>query len=132
MPGTFVFMSVAAKITAGVAAAAVAGFVALALPACTSAGEAAPTATPARPAAEESPSATATAAPETPLTELPASALESIPWIVYPDGFECVGTEGCPNDYRAAFGEPGDPLPEHVEIYDPAVHDGVLVFPANQ
>lgn len=90
-----------------------------------------PTAASDTPTAEESPSATATAAPETPLTELPAWAWESVPWLVYPDGFECTGAEGCPNDYRHHFGEPGDPLPEGVEVYDPAVHDGVLVFPAN-
>ena len=31
------------------------------------------------------------------LTELPDWAKEGNPvWLVYPDGFECVGTEGCP------------------------------------
>jgi hypothetical protein len=54
---------------------------------------------------------------------------ESTPWLIYPDGFECGGTEGCPNDYRALIGEPGPVLPEGVEYYDPAKHDCVVVAP---
>ncbi|WP_350352752.1 hypothetical protein ABS642_07015 [Microbacterium sp. A8/3-1] len=62
-------------------------------------------------------------------TELPEGALASVPWLIYPDGFECGGTEGCPNDYRAHFGEPGPVLPDGVEYYDPAKHDCVVVAP---
>jgi hypothetical protein len=69
-------------------------------------------------------------AAEVPLTELPEWARESVPWLVYPEGFTCTGTEGCPNDYRVWFGEPADVLPEGVEYYDPAVH--TWVFPADQ
>ncbi len=58
-----------------------------------------------------------------PITELPAWAQESRPWIIYPEGFRCQGTEGCPNDFRALIGEPGDVLPADVEYYDPAKHD---------
>ena len=43
------------------------------------------------------------------------------------EGFVCSGTEGCPNDYRAWFGEPGAVLPEGVEYYDSTVH--TWVFP---
>lgn len=63
------------------------------------------------------------------LTELPEWALASSPWLIYPDGFECSGTEGCPNDYRSLIGEPGPVLPEGVEYYDPAKHDCVVVQP---
>lgn len=90
------------------------------------------TATTAAPQAA-APSPTATVAPTpTPnyLTELPAWALDSIPWLVYPEGFKCSGTEGCPNDYRATFGEPGPVLPEHVEYYDPAKHECTFAAPA--
>lgn len=82
------------------------------------------TATTAQQAAEPTSTPTATATP-TPayLSELPAWALGTgMPWFIYPDGFECSGTEGCPNDYRAFFGEPGPVLPEGVEYYDPAIH----------
>lgn len=63
------------------------------------------------------------------LTELPEWAKDSVPWLIYPDGFECVGTEGCPNDFRAIFGETGPVLPEGVEYYDPTKHDCVEVNP---
>ncbi|WP_136053598.1 hypothetical protein [Microbacterium sp. K5D] len=63
------------------------------------------------------------------LTELPQWAANTTPWFIYPDGFECYGTEGCPNDYRWHFGEPGPVLPEGVVYYDPAVHDCVEVRP---
>ena len=53
---------------------------------------------------------------------------KSTTWLVYPEDFECVGTEGCPNDYRAFFGEPPAVLPPNVQVYDPAVH--TWVFPA--
>ena len=62
---------------------------------------------------------------EEPLTELPEWALFDTVWLVYPEGFKCWGTEGCPSDYRAFFGEPGAVLPEGVEYYDPAVHTWV-------
>ncbi|KAF2412530.1 hypothetical protein B1729_14555 [Microbacterium sp. B35-04] len=80
------------------------------------------------------PSSTPTASPtptptQTYLTELPEWAEGT--WLVYPDGMECFGTEGCPNDYRAFFGEPGPVLPERVVYYDPAQHDCVLVQPAD-
>lgn len=72
-------------------------------------------------AAPTSAAPTPTATP--PITELPAWAQESRPWIIYPEGFRCQGTEGCPNSFRSAFGEPGDVLPDGVEYYDPAKHD---------
>ncbi|HYP73504.1 MAG TPA: hypothetical protein VEP72_05395 [Microbacterium sp.] len=53
---------------------------------------------------------------------------KSTTWLVYPEGFLCIGTEGCPNDYRAFFGEPPAVLPPNVQVYDPAVH--TWVFPA--
>lgn len=61
--------------------------------------------------------------------EMPAWA-EAMTWYIYPDGFKCAGTEGCPNDYRAFFGEPGPVLPDNVEYYDPGVHDCAVVHPA--
>ncbi|MDR7183025.1 hypothetical protein J2X85_000048 [Microbacterium trichothecenolyticum] len=115
-------MDLAAKIITGVASVLLVGgivastaFIALSSPAHSSAAEpasvvATPTATPEAPAEPE------------PLTELPEWAKDTSPWLVYPDGFECEGTEGCPNDYRAFFGEPGDPLPAGVEYFDPAKH----------
>ena len=125
-------MSLAAKITAGTAVLAVAGLVALAAATALAPADAAPPASAKPPAVEETFTATdnEAAAAGAPLTELPQWALQSAPWLIYPEGFKCAGTEGCPNDYRAIFGEPGDVLPEHVEYYDPAVHD--WVFPANQ
>jgi len=83
-------------------------------------------------AADPAPKPTASATPTptpTYLTELPGWAEGT--WLVYPDGMECYGTEGCPNDYRAFFGEPGPVLPERVVYYDPAEHDCVLVQPAD-
>lgn len=62
--------------------------------------------------------------------ELPEWAQGHQVWLIYPDGFECGGTEGCPNDYRALIGEPGPVLPDGVEYYDPAKHDCVVVAPA--
>ncbi|MBZ4485859.1 hypothetical protein LQ938_10245 [Microbacterium sp. cx-55] len=62
-------------------------------------------------------------------TELPEWARDATPWLIYPDGFECGGTEGRPNDFRALIGEPGPVLPEGVEYYDPAKHDCVIVVP---
>lgn len=117
------------KVVAGAGVLAVAGAIALTIAPILS-SPAADSAPPATRAAEAA-SPTESAAPE-PLTELPDWALESTPWIVYPEGFRCMGTEGCPNDYRAAFGEPGTPLPVHVEVYDPERHDGRLVWPREQ
>lgn len=74
---------------------------------------------------------------ERPITELPEWAKENLLWLIYPDDLRCWGTEGCPNDFRAAFGEPSDVLPEGVEYYDPAVHnwdtgtDKAIVRPAD-
>lgn len=100
------------------------------------AGCTATTAAPAAPAAASTSTSTststATVAPTptpTYLTELPAWAREYNLWLVYPEGFECSGTEGCPNDYRSSFGEPGPVLPEGVEYYDPAKHDCTFVAP---
>lgn len=62
-------------------------------------------------------------------TELPEWAQGQQVWLIYPDGFQCGGTEGCPNDYRALIGEPGPVLPEGVEYYDPAKHDCTVVAP---
>lgn len=78
--------------------------------------------------ASPSPTLIATPTP-TYLKELPEWARDSTPWLIYPDGFECFGTEGCPNDYRALIGEPGPVLPEGVEYYDPAKHDCVVLAP---
>jgi len=64
------------------------------------------------------------------VTQLPAWA-QGTTWLIYPDGFECWGTEGCPNSYRASFGEPPAVLPANVVYYDPAKHDCVLVQPAD-
>jgi hypothetical protein len=77
------------------------------------------------PVAATGPAATTSPAQEkTPtVTELPDWAKASSPWIIYPDGFRCQGTEGCPNDFRALIGEPGDVLPPNVHYYDPAVDD---------
>lgn len=87
------------------------------------------TATTAPQAADPTPTPSATPTPDY-LTELPAWAKENHGlWLVYPDGFKCSGTEGCPNDYRVFFGEPGPVLPEHVEYYDSAKHDCVEVAP---
>ena len=65
------------------------------------------------------------------LTELPDWAQGST-WLIYPEGFRCSGTEGCPNSYRHTFGEPGPVLPAGVEYYEPAKHDCVLVAPAGE
>ena len=90
------------------------------------------TATTAPQTVDPSPKPTVSATPTpTYLTELPAWAGEISVWLIYPDGFKCSGTEGCPNDYRASFGEPGPVLPERVEYYDPAKHDCVVVRPAD-
>lgn len=80
---------------------------------------------------------TPTAAESTPtptpvVSEIPENWRTVSPWIVYPDGFECQGTEGCPNDFRSNIGEPSDPLPDGVEMYDPEKHDGRLVWPREQ
>jgi len=75
-----------------------------------------------------SPIPAATPTPEY-VTELPEWARGPALWLIYPDGFECFGTEGCPNDFRALIGEPGPVLPEGVEYYDPAKHDCVVVKP---
>lgn len=84
----------------------------------------------ATPQADPSTTPTASATP-TPAyaTELPEWAQGSAPWLIYPDGFECSGTEGCPNSFRSILGEPGPVLPEGVEYYDPAKHDCVVVQP---
>lgn len=78
-------------------------------------------------AADPSPTPTVSATPTpTYLTELPAWAQENHQvWLVYPEGFKCWGTEGCGNDYRVWFGEPGPVLPDGVEYYDPAIHTWV-------
>lgn len=114
-------MERAAKITLAVSIVTIAGIVALAVPAFSALGsigaqeQAAMTPTPT--VAIPSPTGTP------PITELPAWAKEARPWIIYPKGFRCQGSEGCPNDFRAAFGEPGDVLPAGVEYYDPAKFD---------
>lgn len=83
-----------------------------------------------QPAPPSAPIVTRTAPPAPELPELPDWARGST-WLIYPDGFECGGTEGCPNDYRALIGEPGPVLPRGVEYYDPAKHDCVVVAPLN-
>lgn len=104
---------------------------ALALAAGALAGCAATSAPDAAPTSSTAPTEAASAASPSPvptwayLTELPEWARESGPWIVYPEGFECAGTEGCPNDYRASFGLPGPTLPEGAEYYDPVKHSYV-------
>ncbi|BAJ74558.1 glutamine phosphoribosylpyrophosphate amidotransferase [Microbacterium testaceum StLB037] len=118
-------MGRAAAITFATSAVVVAGLVALVVPAFTgmdAEGPKAPVVAAVGPAADApSVRTTAPAIPENP--ELPDWAEGSGPWIIYPDGFECQGTEGCPNDYRSLIGEPGDVLPLNVYYYDPAKHD---------
>ena len=132
----------AATITYAASALVIAGLVALAIPAIASAtGIAAPAAeAAAAAAAEPTPTAEPVAKPEQTaavVTVLPEWARTGTTWLIYPDGFECVGTEGCPNDFRRLIGEPGDVLPEGVEYYDPAKHDynpatnTGMVFPAH-
>lgn len=112
-------MERAAKIAFAASAVVVAGLVALAVPAFSSFGSAE-----AEAPAEAVGAAAATAPVEAVAApELPEWARSSGPWIIYPDGFQCQGTEGCPNDYRSLIGEPGDVLPANVEYYDPAKHD---------
>ena len=64
------------------------------------------------------------------VTQLPEWA-QGTTWLIYPEDMRCYGTEGCPNSYRAFFGEPGPALPANVVYYDPAKHDCVLVQPAD-
>lgn len=111
-------MSRTAKLSTTLAALAL-GVAALAGCTATMTSQADPTSTP---------TASVTPVPNY-LTELPEWARENQVWLVYPEGFECSGTEGCPNDYRAFFGEPGPVLPEGVEYYEPAKHDCVIVAP---
>ncbi|MDU0326321.1 hypothetical protein RWH43_06065 [Microbacterium sp. KSW2-21] len=111
-------MKRAAKITLAVSAVAVAGICALAIWSFPRSD-----APPLIDQAAAPPSAAPTPTATPPVTELPAWAQESRPWIIYPEGFRCQGTEGCPNDFRALIGEPGDVLPDGVEYYDPAKHD---------
>lgn len=104
----------------------------ISLAACAGAPGAAPSA-PADPAplvTTESVAPTPTPAP-TYVTELPEWAKDASPWLIYPDGMECYGTEGCPNDFRLLIGEPGPVLPEGVEYYDPEKHDCRFVQPAD-
>ncbi|WP_298860784.1 hypothetical protein [Microbacterium sp.] len=108
-----------AKLAPALAALALAG---MALAGCTTTTTAPQAAPPATVAATPTP---------TYLTELPAWAKDSGPWLIYPDGMKCYGTEGCPNDYRALIGEPGPVLPDGVEYYDPAKHDCKAVQPAD-
>ncbi|MFK4806375.1 hypothetical protein ACI3KX_10940 [Microbacterium sp. ZW CA_36] len=118
-------MGLATKIITGATAAVVAGLVAFAVVPALASNTAAPSPASATPT-EEPTAATATdddaADADAPLTELPDWAKTGTLWLIYPDGFECEGTEGCPNDYRAIFGEPADVLPAGVEYYDPAKH----------
>ena len=62
------------------------------------------------------------------VTELPEWAARGR-WVIYPEGFECAGTEGCPNDFRALLGEPGDTLPPGVRYYDPQIDFRVVPEP---
>ncbi|WP_285136619.1 LysM peptidoglycan-binding domain-containing protein [Microbacterium sp. lyk4-40-TSB-66] len=112
-------MERATKIAFAAAAVVVAGLVALAVPAFSGFASAEPE------APAEAVGAAAAVAPAEPAAapELPDWAKNSGPWIIYPEGFTCQGTEGCPNDYRSLIGEPGDVLPANVEYYDPAKHD---------
>lgn len=114
-------MSSATKLTLTLATLALA---ATTLVGCTTAATAPQAADP-----SSKPTASPTPTP-TYLNELPEWA-QGTTWLIYPDGFECWGTEGCPNSYRDTFGEPGPVLPEGVEYYDPAKHDCVLVQPAD-
>ncbi len=120
------------KITLAASAFVVAGLVAIAVPAVSSL--VAPEPTPdvnMLPVTGSDPEAVASgtgtepenAPDERPLTELPEWAQTGVTWLIYPEGIECYGTEGCPNDYLKAFGEPGEVLPEGVEYYDPEKHN---------
>lgn len=112
-------MERAAKIAFAASAVVIVGLVALVVPAFSGFGATEPE------APAEAVGAAVAVAPAEPATapELPDWAKNSGPWIIYPEGFRCQGTEGCPNDYRALIGEPGDVLPANVEYYDPATHD---------
>ncbi|KQR26171.1 LysM peptidoglycan-binding domain-containing protein [Microbacterium sp. Leaf151] len=112
-------MERAAKIAFAASAVVIVGLVALVVPAFSGFGATEPE------APAEAVGAAAAVAPAEPAAapELPDWAKNSGPWIIYPEGFRCQGTEGCPNDYRALIGEPGDVLPANVEYYDPATHD---------
>jgi hypothetical protein len=114
-------MKRAGVITLVASALVVAGLVALAAPVVSMFGS---DVTPA-PVAAAGPAASASPVQQkTPtVTELPDWAKASSPWVIYPEGFRCQGTEGCPNDFRALIGEPGDILPPNVHYYDPAVDD---------
>lgn len=114
-------MGRATTITFAASAVVVAGLVALVVPAfiATDAEEPEALVAAVGPGAE-APSVQTTV-PEIP--ELPQWAKQTSPWIIYPDGFQCQGTEGCPNNFRSAVGEPGEVLPAGVFYYDPAVHD---------
>lgn len=115
-------MTPAAKITVSLASLALL----VGMTACAPTTQAAPVETP---ATVSNPTPTASA----PITELPAwASADDQLWIVYPDGFECGGTEGCPNDFVATFGEPADPLPEGVAYYDAECMDGRYVWPLEQ
>ncbi|MDR7111034.1 hypothetical protein J2X03_000898 [Microbacterium trichothecenolyticum] len=117
-------MSLATKIITGAAAAVVAGIVAFAVVPAVATNTAAPSPAEATPTQELTPATAIDGAADAdaPLSDLPEWA-KGTTWLIYPDGFECEGTEGCGNDYVAIFGEPGDVLPEGVEYYDPAKHD---------
>lgn len=103
-------------------AAAVGVTLVFATPLAACAAESAP-----QPTAPQAASTAAVAPSPRPLTELPAWAQQGSVWLIYPDGLTCTGTEGCPNDFRAVFGEPGPVLPDGVEVFDPAKHDWVAV-----
>lgn len=129
-------MNLAGKNTARAAAlAAAATLTAFALAACASPSATAsdPSAAPVEAAPTPTPEQTTWPLPADQIVyELPEWAQTGSPWLVYPEGFECYGTEGCPNSFTHLIGTPSDPLPAGVELYDPERHDGRFVWPKEQ
>ncbi|BFM23899.1 hypothetical protein [Microbacterium sp. che218] len=75
------------------------------------------------PAAVETSTPTPEKTPSLAERSLPQYVPDGSLWLVYPHGFQCESTEGCPNNFVAAYGTPSYPLPEGVEYYEPAKHD---------
>ena len=126
-------MTPAAKITVSLASLALLAGMTACAPTTRAALESTPTAEAvAAPTASPSPTTWPRPADEV-VSELPAWAAEpDVLWIVYPEGFECMGTEGCPNSFTHLIGTPSDPLPEGVAYYDAECMDGRYVWPLEQ
>lgn len=90
------------------------------------------------PAAAETSTPTPEKTSSAPERSFPEYVPSDMLWLVYPAGFQCQGTEGCPNNFVSTYGDPGSVLPEGVEYYDPIKHNynratgSGMVFPAEQ